>query len=317
VASFPYANIAATGVMPRITLATAPLPWMKWDASQTPAAWVANVPAPMTLLQSQRMFVARDDLMVQVEGANRRTRPIVLYDGNLIRPFPYLYSDSIGDNAWGASSTSPSPHMPLQWLSEANYSWMVTLSPLPDESGQSYTNSQQYMLSIVVFYKRNLRYGAFDANTNTKPGERAIPNPNLGGNGGSLYFPDSGWGGGSVTVTVPAGIPADYLDVHANDWVLLMYTPNAGTPSICQWYQVLSASVMDPNTLSSPPQPGFGLGLTLAGADWKDPGITNAAKFNQAQNTTLVLVSGVVGVYSSTVQLDRGALYNRGPWKMQ
>ena len=337
---FPYANTTTNtstspntpAAMPRITLAAIPLPWSTTPSSTPPLT-------PMGLLQAQRDFVWRDDLLLQINNDGHRARPIVRYDSSAgpTAPFPYYASELTG------------AHTPLAWVNAGDYSWLVTLSPVADESGQVDATSQQYTLSIVVFYQRPgfipttpaKIFGGYDATVNPKPSERAIsvmtytnPSnrqttttsyPNTDGTGATsttgstLSFPDSGWGGGSVIATVPAVVPADYLDVHANDWVLLMYTPNGAAPSICQWYQVLSATVLDPNTLSSSWQPGFGLGLTLTGPDWKDPGITNASSTPPyaAQNTTLVLVSGVVGVYSTTVQLDRGALYNRGPWKVQ
>ena len=87
-----------------------------------------------------------------------------------------------------------------------------------------------------------------------------------------------GYGGGTITLT--AG--ASPLVVKENEWILLC---DSSAPPQCVWYRAVSSVTIPP----SGSQP-----LSLVGPDW-----------NGGATATAVVIPGVTGVYTTTVQLDQ------------
>jgi len=131
---------------------------------------------------------------------------------------------------------------PLQSDFKGDYSWLVTVTPLPehidfpaDPSGTgvylpySYPeNSPVYTVSVAVFYKRDMsaphHYAAGQLMAGETPGERQV----------RLEFLGTGLGGGDVCLYVlpgDAGRP-EYLDVKENEWLLV----SGGYQRTCYYY---------------------------------------------------------------------------------
>jgi hypothetical protein len=154
---------------------------------------------------------------------------------------------------------------------EGAYSWLMTVVPAAGELAVSLSSTTNFQVSVAVCYRRNY---------NTDPaqgvlGEQVATATFLGG---------VGIGGGSVQLTDPSGNPA-YVSVKENQWVLLLGTRQ------CKWYRVVATGG---NPTSS---------LTLSGPDW-DIDIA-------APTATIVIIDSVIGVYSTTIELDRDSLWSQ------
>ena len=135
---------------------------------------------------------------------------------------------------------------------KGNYSWLVTVTPLPEHidfvdvggTGLPYSypeNSPVYTVSVAVFYKRDMsapkEYSGTGVMVGETPGERQV----------RLDFLGTGLGGGDVRLYVfgdatnPITLqPANYLDVKENEWLLV----SGFYDRACYFY----------NDLATPPQ---------------------------------------------------------------
>jgi len=173
-------------------------------------------------------------------------------------------------------------------MSEGSYSWFFTAMPAATEMSLPVAGRRLFTVSVAVCYKRN-----FDPNSvGTFEGEHtATINSNTVTPQG---FPGMGLGGGTVVLN-------SKINVKENQWVMLyhLHVDNSGNalpgyPEMnrCNWYRVVGVG-MD----VAPPN---GPTLTLVGPDWD---------YNLP--ATLVVVPGVIGVYTTTVELDWDPLWTR------
>jgi hypothetical protein len=269
-------------------------------------------------LLANSMFQWHDDLLFPVP-ADDTQRPEQLF----VRP---------------GSSTGVKP----EFQGNYSYLVTVVPSPEnidfgPPEIAAPYSfpeNSPLYRVSVAVFYKRDKsapaeylapngsdpqRTGLMEGET---PGERQV----------RLTFLGSGLGGGDVRLTAYSGAGEgqgpEYLALKENEWMLVSgsypaqriwtnpygelrsYTMPVG---VHQWYRIVAAGDIRTPSGSAPYRD-----VTLAGPDW------NLARWNNDYNAdgipeygydsdgdgtldtgfyVATLLKGVVGVYSTTVEL--------------
>ena len=159
--------------------------------------------------------------------------------------------------------------------STGDYSWLATITP-------NQGDSKSAMVSVVVFYKRNLNLGG--ATAMAVPPERMV---SLAAAAGS-----TGLGGGDVILSCPATdgsgntMSSDYLKVKPNQWILLSQTP--APPGFWRWYKVLATTDAVSNGTIWRRQ------VTLAGPDWNT---SIPASFAS-------IFDGVVGVYERAIELE-------------
>ncbi len=130
------------------------------------------------------------------------------------------------------------------------------------------SNPNRFTVSIVVCCKRDL----------SKTAERAVPIPQ--GN-----FFDNGVGGGSVQLAreindIGSDNPPAGIAVKENDWVAL-----CSASGLIRWYRI--GSIGDDSSY-----------LTLIGPDW------TPATQNQPPDQLVALGQSVIGVYTTTIELD-------------
>ena len=168
---------------------------------------------------------------------------------------------------------------------QGNYSWLVTVSPAASEAALTVAQKSLYSVSVVVCYKRVIG-AAGETVANVK------------------QFVGGGWGGGRVQLD-------SVVNVKRNEWVMLCGDKGAKDPldqaytyRFCQWYRVVSANslLVDANGDPDPDTGTPATALMLAGPDW-DTTIPLAT-------TKAVVIDSVVGVYTTTVELDRDPVWS-------
>jgi hypothetical protein len=197
------------------------------------------------------------------------------------------------------TSTSPATKIKRQY--EGRCSWLATLTPKD-------TGSDLFVLSIVVFHRRDMTLPSFTPSADEPEGERLVNVVDLQGGGlagGEMRF--------EVRDTTPARPDVD-LQLGTGDWVMLIGTQPPSPPVTTtytrrfQWYRVLS---VEPNLVDEvryPPLNNTSDGkkernVTLFGRDW-DPALVTGANRTQA-----VLLTGVVAVYEKTIRLETSSLW--------
>jgi hypothetical protein len=162
----------------------------------------------------------------------------------------------------------PVPNSSAQ-QSDGNCSWFFTVVPSIADVTASVPWSQrrQFSVSAVVCWKRAFTTPATDP---INPGERLVPN---------VTCDPTGYGGLSISYNTSNVMPKE------NQWVMLVgnYGP--------VWYRVVAAGI---DATTSPPT----IRVSLVGPDWNN---NSSATPNQ---TNLIIVSGVTGVYTKTIMLD-------------
>ena len=162
--------------------------------------------------------------------------------------------------------------VPMGGQSEGNFSWFLTVCPSPSDIA----------LSVPVGLRRNYTVSVVVCYKRdfTGGGEttRTVTN-----------FLGGGYGGGTIE------LGASVADVVKTDqWVMLVGNdPATGTLVTAKWYRVVG--VGDANGRFY---------LSLVGPDWN---LTNFP----AASTTMVVVEGVTGVYTTTVHLDADCIWTR------
>jgi hypothetical protein len=164
---------------------------------------------------------------------------------------------------------------------QGDMSWMATVVPKYDESDAF---NDEYILSIVIFQKRDPTFTINEIN------ERVAT---------VTAFPGGGLNGGGVTIQ--STVSADYLDLRAGNWVLLMSRPapfsSAGIMGQhFRWYRVTDTEV-EPRVYSTSPNV-WERDVTLDGPDWR-PDIA----------TEMAIISNVVHILERTVRLGSTSLW--------
>ena len=228
---------------------------------------------------ADRIFTWRDDLVFDVDRENRDRRPRQSYvwDNGTVAPSPVLTEDE-------DPKPVPGTDTPLQFNTKGDYSWLLTVTPAATEIGQPTTvQKRKFDVSVAVFFSRDLTTNP----TDPKPTERAV------------WATGAGLGGGDVTLTTDKPDP-EYLDVKQNEWLMLTgWTPDSrvmpGNRRIAKWYRVIAMDEAPERSGSN-----WTRRVTLAGPDWD-------VNLRQPQ---AVLVDGVIGVYTKTIELDLDSIWN-------
>jgi len=150
-----------------------------------------------------------------------------------------------------------------------DYTWLATVVPVLSNGNPTGT----YTVSIVVFYKRDFTHDALAI----KPSERFVDAELLGGGDVKLKV--------SNGPSVPNPKDPPQLDVRRNEWLLLSSDIPAG--GTFRWYRVVAIDDEAEEESSG----NWVRYATLAGPDWPA---------NEAYAT---LIDGVVGVYTTTIDL--------------
>jgi hypothetical protein len=149
--------------------------------------------------------------------------------------------------------------------------WAATLVP------KDSTASDFYVLSVVVFDRRDLSMPATVPSATEPDAERICQVQFLGG----------GLAGGEVRLTARPGRPTSDLHLRGRNWLMLagwkpiVWNGQQVTLQRFGWYRVQNAV-----------EDSTGCDATLFGQDW-----------DQSLTTQAVLVSGVVAVYEKTIRL--------------
>jgi len=226
----------------------------------------------MTFEQADRIFTWHDDLEFSLPEDIKPPPP-----GESKRPRANLGVSGLPDIA-------------------GSYSWLVTVTPAAAEAGLAVADRTLFSVSVVVCYRRDF-----------SPDESTPPLPN-GEHTAQVTFLGGGYGGGSVRLASPRIDPP--LRLRENEWVMLCGQVSGRT--VCKWYRVVSADSGSPTTM-----------VSLLGPDWDpsedanrngklDPGEdTNGNGVLDGVLATAVAIDHVVGVYTTTVELDRNLLWNK------
>ncbi|MBN1395419.1 MAG: prepilin-type N-terminal cleavage/methylation domain-containing protein [Pirellulales bacterium] len=163
-------------------------------------------------------------------------------------------------------------------------------APVPDMANQQDEGNFSWFLTVCpspsdvnlgvpVRLRRNYTVSVVVCNKRdfTSAAEHATANP--------VAFIGGGYGGGTIQLN---SADADILDRIENDQWVMLFGSSGVTPVVAKWYRVVG--VGDAATPY----------LTLVGPDW-----------NNTFAPRLLVVEGVTGVYSTTVQLDADLTWTR------
>jgi hypothetical protein len=174
-------------------------------------------------------------------------------------------------------TTDPAPMSQQEaWTSfattDGNYSWMIMLSPAA--VGQSSISWRG--CSVIVFYKRDLNpHDAGERVVSVKLDKLDNQNRRM-----AWFSPE---GGGELVL--------DSSDSHLsamlrpNHWLLVL------SGQWCQWYRIVAAGKPDNPNLAPEDRPWH---VTVAGFPWQSTALPEA----------VLLMEGVIGVYSQVVEVD-------------
>jgi hypothetical protein len=139
------------------------------------------------------------------------------------------------------------------------------------------------VVAVVVCYKRNISAAGEDTASAAPHAVSVLSGP-------------IGYGG--VTISVTGKWPTNW-NLKDNDWILLCSTVT-GTGALNQatWYRVVGAGYDQTSNVTN---------ITLVGPDWNGGDSTSVP----ACTFTAVSVSGVTGVYTTTVQLDNDGIWSK------
>lgn len=155
------------------------------------------------------------------------------------------------------------------------YTWLVTVTPAAAEADLGVADKTLYSVSVAVCYGNRL---VLDEQTGLPAGEHTA---------GVLKFLGNGYGGGGVQLNL-------VVDVKENEWIMLC------GGSHCKWYRVVSAGEVEVDSDGNPTPGGTPVtALSLVGPDW-----------DTAIAATAVAIDRVVGVYTTTVELDSSLLWS-------
>jgi hypothetical protein len=199
-----------------------------------------------------------------------------------------------------------------------NFSWFFTVAgspadyhPGPPVTGTPWVQRQLFSVSVVVCWKRNFKI-AIDGRNPAPEGEQSCAvkyDPTKITATCNGFTEGFGYGGGTIAL---CDYPTDNnLDpnpshpinkVREDQWVMLVGLDNSAppVPIVGAWYRVVGVS-REQDVTNHPSQPVNM--LSLVGPDW-------AANSN-VQFVNVVVIDGVTGVYSSTVQVDNDMTWSR------
>ena len=242
-------------------------------------------------LQAERTFTLDDDLAYWRPGVDEFPANSPILNHN---------DDSIPAMQQPAYLPKSTTSQVSKRQTRGEFSWMATLVPKIDFNQLGLTQSDQYVLSVVVFHQRPA-----DLAINGEY-ERVL----------NVYVVD-GTTGGEVQIYWPAtaqnqtndDLAEIRLKLKANDWIMLagniIYTdttsgmPVQKTVPRFQWYRVSDCDdVSYEAATATPALPArYERTVTLIGQDWI---------WSSLSNQQATIVEGVIGVYEKTVRLEYG-----------
>jgi len=172
--------------------------------------------------------------------------------------------------------------------SKGHYSWLATVLPAASERHLPMAEKSRFHVSVAVVYRRPLGNDA-------QGGQYTA----------DCRFRGMGYGGATVELTnSQPNDPKLPLELKKGEWILLYARrPNApqGVVDVCNWYRVVSAGQNDNGWIAM-----------LNGPDWPvNPNAINDDNDEDlSKRATAVIIPGVIGVYSTTIELDRSTVWN-------
>lgn len=277
-------------------------PWMYRMTLRANPAFAS----PMTRFQADGIFVSNDELSldlpddetlspVQIMGINGQRRQT---DGTLSW-FATLVPRMTHDSAYTIVNSSGNSHSTLVY--DAN------------------TLHDDYILSVVVVYGRDVQYPIEPLLSSTSPGDLGTSPDERILDVTSIFGFDGG-GGGEVTLQ---GASETAVDLQEGDWLLLgRFVPKVTTnPGILvqrtpyfRWYRVATAD-------DEPTQNGlfWARNATLIGPDWNSGTVVVPSRYtsqfpgyadnSQTYDNIAVVVRGVAAVYEKTIRLETASMW--------
>ncbi len=154
-------------------------------------------------------------------------------------------------------------------VADGNFSWFLMVAASPGEANAGLAWDQRRQFTVSAV----VCYKRLFDNSGTKPGEKYI-------SGGVTCDDDIGYGGIGIEFSVPL-----VVEVKRNEWVLLT------TSKQSTWYRVVGIGTDGSGTTR----------MSLVGPDWYGGGKDGSA--------SLVIVEGVTGVYTTTIQRDADGIW--------
>jgi hypothetical protein len=173
-----------------------------------------------------------------------------------------------------------------------DFSWFLTVAASPNEiqagipwyQATPLLQRRQFNISVVVCWKRD-----FSVDSSNQPaGEQTCDLSNVSG----------GIGGATVSVANDTNVDHPINKVREDQWVMLVaFDATTNAPLQAYWYRVVGVGrdLTATNNM-----------LTLVGPDWDT---TNLSA--NGVNVRLIVINGVTGVYTRTVQLDNDATWSQ------
>jgi hypothetical protein len=228
------------------------VPWMPRVTLRTrPGATIANPPPTvvvpaMNVEQASQIFLGDDDLVFNLP-TDRTLSPQQKFDSSVTK---------------------------RQW--EGKFSWLATLVP------KQGTGNKLYLLSIVVFHRRDLTADA-ERRVDVAPVPAAMT---VGLNGGDVLL--------SSTVK-------DDLKMKEGEWLMLSGIDGSSPArKHFQWYRIQTA---DAGPVPNAGGTGYERDLTLFGQDWQFGQMTGSGK------TSVIWIPGIVAVYEKTIYLETSSMW--------
>ena len=245
---------------------------------------------PMSVAQARNLFKVADDLMfLRPDDATVPAQQLPIESSG---PVPAVRRNYMADYEYIVTLTPSLRGVPVGYVPNdpTPYSYVLGGVNLPESLPMDVPS--EYTMSAVVFYKRQVSLNAYIPGDNKEPDAERVTNV--------VSFWNSGFNGGDITIQcrTPIGSAVgNELEVHQGDWVMLsgnMYAQNAPRKflgPLFQWYRVASVNGDSyPDATSTYHQRD----LTLDGPDWPT---------TLVPTTQLSIISGVVGVFSTPVQV--------------
>ncbi len=204
--------------------------------------------------------------------------------------------DRPGIQRWATIDANNTPRIayddtPIARSYVGSYSWLATVLPVNEESrlgvqpGYPQHGSHLYEVSVAVFYKRDMPPGP--------ESERSLPaelHP-----GGELLMYLHGSNAGDDYDALDAAVE----DVRPGQWLALTGVHPTSGKFLLNWYRILS---MDVDTIDEDGGPyNAQRHVMLDGPDWPPPPTGQSA----VRNLRAILLPGIVGVSTQTLQLER------------
>jgi hypothetical protein len=217
----------------------------------------------------------------------------------------FVTAKDFAPNATNPRPTNGDRPMPGGGGYIGDFSWFFTVMGTPSDYTHSiaWQNRRQFTVSAVVCWKRNFAT-ATDSRNPDPEGEQSWPLQYFAGsisqtcNGFTSGF---GYGGGTIELLNTASNPLDTNAIHPinkvreEQWVMVVGLDTNNNPIVGSWYRVVGVSR---NTTSQAVDM-----LSLVGPDWPtNPNVTSV---------NVVVVNGVTGVYTRTMQLDNDEIWSR------